>query len=94
MRSIVKVVGPELTLTAGVAHTVSRSVSINGANVSVGATLVRLVANTNTLITVANNSVTTGTFTVPAGQVTFVAKSATDTVTANAGCLASPVAYH
>lgn len=80
MPSVTKVRTEEIGLTA--ANTVSN------------ASLVRLYATANTLVTVANTEGTIGTLTIPGGRVEYVEKSPTDTVSANVSIRAVSVSYN
>jgi hypothetical protein len=59
------------------------------------ASLVRVYAVANSVITVANTSGTIGTFTIPGGFVEIVAKEPTDTLACspNDSLLCTPLAY-
>lgn len=75
MPSIVKVLGDEVDITS--ASTVGN------------ASLVRVYATNESVITVGS----TGSFTMPAGSVTFIEKATTDTLTASNTAVAVAVSY-
>lgn len=64
-------------------------VDITAANTVNDANLVRIYATNEAVITVSGN----GSFTMPAGSVTFVEKSYTDTVAASNTAVACAVSY-
>lgn len=59
------------------------------------ASLVRVYAVANSVVTVANTGGTIGTFTIPAGFVEIVAKEPTDTIACspNDSLMCTPLAY-
>jgi|TARA_R110000782_G_scaffold2192_7_gene8623 hypothetical protein len=59
------------------------------------ASLVRVYAVANSVVTVANTSGTIGTFTIPGGFVEIVSKDPTDTIACapNDSLLCTPLAY-
>jgi hypothetical protein len=59
------------------------------------ASLVRVYAAANSVVTVANTGGTIGTFTIPAGFVEIVAKEPTDTIACSPddSLLCTPLAY-
>ena len=65
------------------------------ANTVSGASLVRVYATANSVVTVANTGGTIGTFTIPAGFVEVLAKEPTDTIACSPddSLLCTPLAY-
>jgi hypothetical protein len=81
MPSIVKVLGPE--------------VSIDSANTVSDSKLVRLYAPEDTLVTIEDSDTNVvGTMTIPSGRVEYVEKRTTDTIAANNAVLCVPVSYN
>ena len=84
MPSIIKLKGTEMTVgSANTEVTVSNN------------PLLRVYASAESTVTVTDSSNTVvGTVTLPAGSVTYLEKSPTDTITANTDVLVTPVAYN
>ena len=71
-------------------------VTANGTPTSLGdASLVRVYAVANSVVTVANTGGTIGSFTIPGGFVEIVAKNPTDTIACSPddSLLCTPLAY-
>ena len=72
----------------------SSEIGVTSANTVSNATVVRLYATANTLVTVANTGGTIGTLTLPGGRVEYVEKAPTDTIAANTSIRAVSVAHN
>lgn len=72
---------------------ISSEISLTTANTLGGASLVRLYATANAVITLANTGGTIGTCTLPAGTIEYFVKQPTDTLAANVAVLATSVAF-
>lgn len=79
---ILKVKGSQITAN-GTANTIS------------GASLVRVYATANSVVTVANTGGTIGTLTIPGGFVEIISKDPTDTIACSPddSLLCTPIAY-
>jgi len=72
---------------------ISSEISLTTANTLGGASLVRVYATANAVITLANTGGTIGTCTLPAGTIEYFVKQPTDTLAANVAVLATSVAF-
>lgn len=68
-------------------------ISLTTANTINGSRIVFISATAAAVITVANSGGTIGTFTLPANQYIWVAKTPTDTIAANVAVFATSSAY-
>ena len=72
----------------------ANQISLTTANTVYNSPIVYIAATTAALITITSNTGTvTGSFTIPANQYIFVAKTATDTITANVAVFATASSY-
>lgn len=79
MAETVKLIGSEIALTT--------------ANTIGGASLVRIYASANSLITLANTGGTIGTCTIPGGTIEYFVKQPADTLASNVSVRATSVAF-
>ena len=71
----------------------SSEIALTSANTLGGASLVRIYATANAVITLANAGGTIATCTLPAGSVEYFIKQPTDTFAANLAVRATSVAF-
>jgi len=71
----------------------STEIALTTANTISGASIVRIYASANALITLANTGGTIGTCTVAGGTVEYFIKQVSDTLASNVSVLATKVAY-
>ena len=72
---------------------ISSEMSLTTANTIGGASLVRIYATANAVITLANTGGTIGTCTLPGGTIEYFMKQPADTLAANVAVLATSVAF-
>ena len=71
----------------------SSEISVTTANAVGGASLVRVYATANSLITLANADGTIGTCTMPGGVIEYFVKQPSDTIASNVAVRATSVAF-
>jgi hypothetical protein len=71
----------------------SSQISLTTANTISNSQIVYISATAAAVITVANSGGTIGTFTLPANQYIWVAKTPSDTIAANVAVFATAAAY-
>jgi hypothetical protein len=71
----------------------SSQISLTTANTISNSQIVYISATSAAVITLANSGGTIGTFTIPANQYIFVAKTPSDTIAANVAVFATAAAY-
>jgi hypothetical protein len=72
---------------------IASEISVTSANTISGASLVRVYASANALITLANTGGTIGTCTMPGGTIEYFVKQPADTIASNVAVLATSVAF-